>query len=428
MSEDNRKTQSNPDKRGIFLTSKSPITLKIVKGDKPPINTFVATYAASSSSPISISFDENSNYFINIAERSESESDSETPVNPTKKQRRQEEKDLARFWQSETGMLPEILTRVPKTDNARQIQHTLLMESNYVGKSYLASARTENDRLAMEVENKEKESDRLRAKVVELQMRLDMIERKLRNSPESNASPLGKKPSEAVTPPNQDHQSRKSPPKYQIAPGTSPNASIFNHMLDDSVRADDKAVMHVKRKPQPLMGLSVSPPTTGSTTPSWNLRGTGHFSFASRGRGGQHHRGQRQQIRGRGGNRYEDAVASHRWQQATFSHPTTKASDMITFHTVQEGSSISVTSSSTSTKGSSPLKATTTGSCSPQTSASRVTRNRAKAMEDQKSKKGKDDEEKEREDSDEEQLRIDTDKEDETFMAERLLDDYESMQ
>ena len=410
MSAENQQVDKPSDKRGILMTSKAPISLKFCRTpyfDHP--DKYTLTYVAISDSPISLSFGNisDSNWPHLITDRSESDSEaSDHPVPPNKKQKKTEERELMRFWQSETGMLPETLTRIPKTDHARMVQHTTLIETCHLGKSYIASLRAENDRLSWEREQLEKDANRQRTVVMELQMRCDLLERKVRDSPAVSPRSESAPPKRTPTPP------RKSP-TYPIPPNASPNQSIFNHMsMDQSIRREDAAVLHVgakaTKKPQPLMGLRTSPPGQNAVKtppPTFNLRGSGHFSFATRGRGGYGFtRGGKTPIRGRGQSRYDDAIGSHRWQQATFHHPEAK-------QTSDKPHAATSTSSGHTTTPTSA--ASTTGPSSTSTSSgTRVTRSSSKKEEPIK--------EDPEEEEDEEILRCDTSRADERFMNNRL--------
>ena len=421
MSDEKQVTDKPHDKRGIFLTSNSPISLHFVKSPRNETK-YTLTYEATSDTPISLSFTYKNydNSIFTIADRSGSESDaSEPPLPPNKKQKRQEERDLQRFWSSETGMLPEVLTRVPKSEHARLIQHTTLLETCYLGKTYIASIRSDNERLHWEKEAQEKEANRLKAVNLELQMRIDLLERQVRNTKTESPTSVNR----AVSPQRKNSPSRKSQ-HYEIANDASPNASIFNHMsMDQSIRREDSAVLHVGKrrpqpqmgKPQPLMEIRTSPPSGGQTqTPTYSLRGTGHFQFATRGRGGHHNtRGGRQPIRGRGSSRYDDAVANHKWQNATFG---------------REDPRVVVTTLSSDTRAT----ATTSGPPTPPTSifsssapstssGGRQTRSATKRREPEAKEEDSD------EDDDKETLRCDTSRADEDFMAKRMLESYESM-
>ena len=423
MSGENQQSDKPCDKRGIFLTSPSPISLKFCRTrylDEP--DKYTLTYVALSESPISLSFGKvlDTNPYVFVADRSGSESDSsEPPIPPNKKQRRHEERELLRFWQSETGMLPEALTRIPKTDHARLVQHTTLIETCHLGKSYIASLRAENDRLAWERDNHEKEVNRQRQVVMELQMRCDILERRVRDSPTTSPKPESATPQKTPTPP------RKST-AYQIPTDASPNDSIFTHMaMDQSIRREDAAVLHVgkredppkvTRKPQPLMGIRTSPPNQmpqRTPPPTFNLRGSGHFQFATRGRGGiGYTRGGKTPIRGRGQNRYDDVAHVGRWQQATFHHPNPV--------TMATSTGTKPTASTSSCPPSTPTSATSTAGPSSTTSGMRITRSTAK-------KDNKDDDVKEEEEDDDgEVLRCDTSRADERFVSARL-EDYEDM-
>ena len=427
MSEEKKSTDKPTEKRGIVLQSKSPISLVYVKSPLQP-NKFVFRYEAISSSPISVTFENLTNSSV-FPDRSGSESEaSDAPPHPFKKQKRLDERDLQRFWSSETGMLPEAVTRIPKSENAARVQHTMLLEACYIGKAHMASLRAENDRLLWEKERSEKEANNLKAKVLELTMRTDILERAVQRA-KSESPP--KEENQLVTPPKAEEPSRKSPPKYEIPAGASPNDSIFSKMTDISIRREDPAVIHAsKRKPVPLMGIKTSPPTTGRpTTPTFNLRGTGHFSFATRGRGGLNNstnrRGYRSPMRGRGINRYEDAIANHRWQESTFHQPQSTVSVIKVKKTVTEGSKTATsTTAGPPSPGPSGSSASTSGPpTSPTENFGRVTRSKEKQEKNEKVKEKA----AENEESDDETLRCFVSKEDEEFMARRLLEDYEDM-
>ena len=253
-----------------------------------------------------------------------------------------------------------------------------------------------------------------------------MLERQVRNSPTTSPRSESAPPQKTPTPP------RKSP-TYPILENASPNDSIFNHMaMDQSIRREDAAVLHVgkreeppklTRKPQPLMGIRTSPlnqTVSRTPPPTFNLRGSGHFSFATRGRGGfGYTRGGKTPVRGRGQSRYEDAVAGHRWQQATFHHPEAKSSKTITVTKTTAAGTKTTTSTSSGPPSTSTSAASSSGPSS-STSAPRVTRSTAKK--DAREEAGDDEDE----DNDDEILRCDTSRADERFVSARL-EDYEDM-
>ena len=415
-----QKKENTQEKRGILLTSQSPISLHYVKSPQNS-NKFMLTYAATSDTPISLTFKTDINFDI-FAERSESESDaSDVPPHPTKKQKKSYEREVAKFWSNGTGLLPDFLTRQPKSENAARIQHTLLIETAYMGKANMASLRSDNERLQWDKEKQEKEISELKAKVLEQSMRIDILERNvIRARSDSNKSNSnGSSEKEAVTSPEENKQSRKSP-TYHIPQGQSPNTSIFSHMHDSSIAREDHAVVRVsKHKIPPLMGVKTSPPTTSRpTTPTFQLAGKGHFNFSTkrgmgRGngstRGGFNQRGFREPLRGRAPNRYEDAIQHHRWQNETFSSPS------------------KITPRS---KPLSPVASSSTGSAmkAPPNSPNenkRITRSKSETKQEENPKpKPKEDQDDDSDDG--EVLRISTTIEDEEFMAKRLLEDYES--
>ena len=175
----------------------------MVKSDFPK-NKYILTYAVTSDSPISVYFDSLDNYSLSyFTERVASDSDgSDSNTNPSKKQKRIEERDMSKFWQNECGLLPEFLTRIPKSENSRLLQHSQMMEIAYLGKSYLASVRSDNDRLQWENEQKDKELRALQAKIVELQMKADIAGRQLREERSKSRSPGHSEEAQAI----QEHQ------------------------------------------------------------------------------------------------------------------------------------------------------------------------------------------------------------------------------
>ena len=434
------------NKRGIFLASDSCISLHMVKSDFPK-NKYILTYAVTSDSPISVYFDSLDNYSLSyFTERVASDSDgSDSNTNPSKKQKRVEERDMSKFWQNECGLLPEFLTRIPKSENSRLLQHSQMMEIAYLGKSYLASVRSDNDRLQWENEQKDKELRALQAKIVELQMKADIAGRQLREERSKSRSPGHSE----EAPVNQEHQQGKSPPEnlphsHILAPANlSPNASILGKMQNYSIQADDPgAVVAVKRqqqqpRPQPLMGLRVSPPNAypRSPQPTFSLRGSGHFNFSSRGRayGGRSIRGGHRQSR------YDDAVAAHRWQQTTF-RPQSPAKITTVTELVKraEKEASNLVSNPPSTSAAAASAASNTqppASAKPDSPSEgkrtvnepKPVRTRASAKRDKfASEKEKEDEEEEDSESGEETLRCDVSRRDEVFFDERL-DDYETM-
>ena len=435
MATENRKVVETHEKRGIILTSKSPIDLQYIKLPLPE-NKFILTYAAISNSPISIIFDNENLIASTLAERNTSESDGsdgDLPMHPSKRQKRQEERDLKCFWQNETSLLPDILTRIPKSENARLLQHSMLLECSYLGRSYLAATRAEVDKATWELEAKEKEVNDLKAKVLELQMRNDIVERKLKYSSSDSEGKKG-----AVTKTQKTHQSRKSFPKnILVAPDANPDESFISHMGNESVMVEDPAIKHVKRRPMPLMGIKTTCPPNSPTspTPRFYLEGTGDFSLQTRGgRGGYQNRGNRQPNRGQVHSRHDDAIAGSMWQTRTFFNDASKGQTVKKETSPPKSKSppsttvtITRTTSITSAGPSTPAPSTPKASTAPKPNekASELARKTRSKVRYEKFKSDKDQPKSEDED-DGSQLRCDTSSKDEAFFNTRESDFYDA--
>ena len=423
--------KKNPDKRGIFLTSNSHISLQIIKSERLK-DKYTIHYAILSDSPISISFKNPiTNSFSCFSDRHISDSeDSDSNLNPTKRQKRQEERELMKFWSTECGLLPEILTRIPKSEHSRQLQHSQLVETCHLGKSYLSSIRSDNDRLNWENESKDKEINRLNAKILELEMKNDIMERQLRKA-RSEASSPNERP---VTSPEEQQQSRKCNNNLNkniiAAPNVSPNDSIFGRMANESIQAEDFGIIGVKRRPPPLMGLKVSPPSqrrhspNKPTTPTFQLSGRGHFNFSSRGgRGGFHNRA----IRGgQHKSRYDDAVASHRWQQQTFTFGQNSPRKTTTTVTASTAAATAAMVTTTPGPGPSAKKSPPKKSPPKEDQLPKPVRTRLGAKKVNEQRPAQEEAKKEDSESDDEILRCHPSREDEMFMECRLAS-YEDM-
>ena len=220
--------------------------------------------------PISVHY---TYYALPVTDNTSSEE--ETERSGSKRRRHSQDHDeTLDFWQNNYATLPESMTRVPRTEVLRNQQHLKMLNMLHTGKANLVATRAELEILKHQMQTLKQDADKLRGEKLELQIKSDMLERKVRSSPEMQRQSVEPATGNVLDVSDNDtnvgastSKGTKVKEEYQIPEGFDRNESIFKQMADTTFQRIDPAIVAARKgspNPKPLMSIKVTPPQQGT--------------------------------------------------------------------------------------------------------------------------------------------------------------------
>ena len=259
-------SDKNPVKKGSKITISSLSQIRSTFAYQKKNTKY---YQLESDLPISVHY---SYFALPFTDSQASSSEDENERSGSKRRRHSDHDEPRDFWQDNFASLPDSMTRVPRTETLRNQQHLKMVDMLHTGKASLVAARAELELVKVQMKALREETDRLRGEKLELQMKSDMLARKVRSSPELiklNNTPPKNADDDDTNVGASTSKDAKIKQEYQIPEGFDRNESILNNMADTTFQRNDPSIVAAKKgetdvRPRPLMALKVTPPSQGT--------------------------------------------------------------------------------------------------------------------------------------------------------------------